>query len=236
LFLFGLIIFRVNVSISESQSSQLFDVNLKYGWNMVSFPFTDAKIEYLQSNCYFLYPYAFYLNSSTKKYEKFSLKTDTNLGGIGLFIFTYDDCTLKISGSNKFRPSEIELKKGLNHIAIPYNGIDLGYLSGCRINEVRYLNSTDGNLYKWESYWGTPIIYSKYNITTKKWEKIGEFKSFPLPTGINILIDVSDNCKLNFGASQSSSSQATTTSTSSTSTTTTTQSGGGGGGGRRLPT
>jgi hypothetical protein len=144
---------------------------------MVSFPFTDVKIEYTQSNCYFLYPYAFHLNSSTKKYEKFGLKTDINLGGIGLYVYSFDDCTLRISGSNKFQPSEIELKAGLNHIGIPYCGINLENISDCGDIKIIYYNSSDKKWYTW--------ILGRDKVS--------------LPSGISVFIHVNKDCKLSFG-------------------------------------
>jgi hypothetical protein len=196
------------------QSPLTFDLKLKAGWNMVSLPFADSEIKFEQSNCYFLYIYALHLNSTTKKYEKLNLASDEEkLRNVGLFVYSYNECTLKISGTKKLQMLEIKLKKGSNHIAVPYDGIELGGLSGCKINKITYLNSTDGNWYKWEAYWGSTILYSKQNPVSKKWERIGESNSFLLPAGVSIFVDVSEDCTLNLKTATTSTTLSTSTST-----------------------
>jgi hypothetical protein len=206
--------------------SSTFEIKLNAGWNWISFPFTEAQINYKESDCYFLYPYVQYFNSTTQKFSNLNIKTASNLGGLGLRLYSFDNCTLKITGSNIYQPSEIYLKKGYNLIAIPYGGIDLNNLKGCKINFIRYYNSSDRNWYQWESAWGKGLTYLTFNNTGKIWQKIGDFESFTLPVGISILINVNEDCKLSFSGSQSSSQQTTTTSTSGTLTTTTTPRGG----------
>jgi hypothetical protein len=191
--------------------SSTFEIKLNPGWNWISFPFTEAKINYKESDCYFLYPYAQYFNSTEKKFSNINIKIASNLGGLGLRLYSFDNCTLKIDGKGEYKPTEIYLNKGYNLIAIPYGGIDLINLKGCNINFVRYYNSSDRKWYQWESVWGKGLIYLKFNNTEKVWEKVGEVESFKLPAGISILINVNENCKLSFGDSQSSSSQTTIT-------------------------
>jgi hypothetical protein len=232
LFVLVLSFFQLKNIIAQSST---FEIKLNPGWNWISFPFTEAQINYKNSDCYFLYPYAQYFNSTTQKLSDLNLKTASNLGGLGLRLYSFDNCTLKIDGKGEYKPPEIYLSKGYNLIAIPYGGIDLINLKGCKINFVRYYNSSDRKWYQWEPVWGKGLTYLTFNNTVKMWQKVTEVESFRLPAGISILINVNENCNLSFGAPQSSPPQTTTTSTSSISTTTTTGGGGGGRGGGLLP-
>jgi hypothetical protein len=209
--------------IAQAPSSTLtFEIKLNPGWNWVSFPLTDPQIDYKNSDCYFLYPYAQYFNSSIQRFSNIYIKTANNLGGLGFRLYSFDKCTLNVTGRGKYQPSEIDLKKGNNLVAIPYGGIDLAKLRGCKINFIRYYNSSDHRWYQWEAEWGKGIIYLTYNMTSRKWEKIKEFESFILPAGISILINVNDDCKLSF--------ELITTTTTLPHTTTTTTGGGRDGG------
>ena len=107
--------------------------------------------------------------------------------------------------------TEIDLKKGYNLVAIPYGGIDLVNLKGCKINFIRYYNSSDGKWYQWEAVWGKGIMHLIYNSTSKKWERIKEVESFLLPAGISIFINVDEDCKLSFGAPSTGTSTAAPT-------------------------
>jgi hypothetical protein len=213
----SLLVFVLVLSFFELKNitaqSSTFEIKLNPGWNWISFPFTEAQINYKESDCYFLYPYAQYFNSTEQKFSNLNIKTTSNLGGLGLRLYSFDNCTLKIDGKGEYKPPEIYLKKGYNLIAIPYEGIDLTNLKGCKINFVRYYNSSDRKWYQWESAWGKGLIYLTYNNTGKMWQKVSEHESFTLPVGISILINVNEDCKLSFSGSQSSSSQTTTTTT-----------------------
>jgi hypothetical protein len=221
-FVLVLSFFQLKNIIAQSST---FEIKLNAGWNWISFPFTDAQINYKESDCYFLYPYAQYFNSSEQKFSNLNIKTANNLGGLGLRLYSFDDCTLKITGSKTYNPAEIDLKKGFNLIAIPYGGIDLVNLKGCKINFIRYYNSSDGKWYQWEAVWGKGIIHLIYNKANKKWEKIKEVESFLLPAGISILINVDEDCKLSFSVPSTATTTLTSKTTSSASTTTATEGG-----------
>jgi len=207
---------------SNAQSSQIFEIKLNPGWNLVSFPFTDAKIDFKESDCYFLYLYAQYFNTTAKKFEKINIKMTNNLGAMGLYLYSFDSCTLKVSGNSIYNPSKIELKKGINLIAVPYGGINLGSLRGCKINFIRYYNSSDRKWYQWEFQLGGIIEERVYNSSGKRWEKVDEFTSFLLPAGLGILINLSEDCSLSFESSITTTTSTTTTSSTLPSTTTTT--------------
>jgi len=207
---------------SSAQSSQIFEIKLNPGWNLVSFPFIDAKINFKESDCYFLYLYAQYFNTTAAKFEKINIKTANNLGAIGLYLYSFDNCTLKVSGNSIYNPSQIELKKGINLIAIPYSGIDLGGLRGCKINFIRYYNSSDRKWYQWEFRWGDIIEERVYNSSGKRWEKVNEYTSFLLPGGISIFINVNEDCMLSFETSTTTTTSTITTTTTTRPTTTTT--------------
>jgi len=212
---FIVILYPLALNGSAAQYSQIFEIKLNPGWNLVSFPFTDAKINFKESDCYFLYLYAQYFNTTAKKFEKINIKTANNIGAMGLYLYSFDNCTLKVSGNSIYNPSQIDLKKGINLIAVPYGGINLRSLSGCKINFVRYYNSSDRKWHQWESQWGGMIEERVYNASVKRWEKVNEFTSFLLPGGLSIIIHVNEDCRLSF----ETGTPLTTTTTTTTSTT-----------------
>ena len=192
---------------------------------MISFPFVDAEIEYKQSDCYFLHIHAAHFNSTKKqenKWEIINIKHEKKLGGLGLFIYSFDNCTLKVRGRTPYIVSEIKLNEGTNHVAIPYGGIDLIDLNGveeCKIKSIRHLNSSSRKTHKWEFGFKT-IIHYVYNITNKKWERIKNYDSFYLPHGISVFIDAGEECELRLKKVSKTTTTTTTTLPGKTTTTT----------------
>jgi hypothetical protein len=215
---------------SQSQSLETLEIKLGKGWNMVSFPFEKAYIFFNESDCYFLFNFAGKLKDPTKRafrerYEPYNLNQEKDeLGGIPLVIYSYEECTLKVKGSGRLTANEINkrenlvnLTKGLNHIPIPYGGIQLTQLKDCTINSVMYYNSSEVfyKWYRWEPLGFGQIKFSKSN-DTKTWSEISTLDNYYLPHGISVFIDVKEKCKLRFSEESTQTAVTTTTTTQQT--------------------
>jgi hypothetical protein len=217
---------------NQPQSLEDLEIKLGRGWNMVSFPFEKAYIFFNESDCYFLFNFAGKLKDPTKRafrerYEPYNLKLKKDeLGGIPLVIYSYEECTLKVKGSGRLTANEINkrenlvnLKKGLNHIPIPYGGIRLTQIENCPIESVRYYNSSEEvyKWYKWEPYGIGGIKFLKSN-DTKTWVPIStsQARNYYLPHGISVFIDVREECKLRFSEESTETAVTTTTTTQPT--------------------
>jgi hypothetical protein len=232
LFLISLFLLLVTSSLvfatngqNQPQSLEDLEIKLGRGWNMVSFPFEKAYIFFNESDCYFLFNFAGKLKDPTKRafrerYEPYNLKLKKDeLGGIPLVIYSYEECTLKVKGSGRLTANEINkrenlvnLTKGLNHIPIPYDGIQLTQLKDCTINSVMYYNSSEAfyKWYRWEPLGFGQIKFSKSN-DTKTWIEIPTSDNYYLPHGISVFIDVKEKCKLRFSGESTQTAGTTTT-------------------------
>jgi hypothetical protein len=211
----------------QSQETLEMEIKLGRGSNMVSFPFEKAYIFFNESDCYFLFNFAGKLKDPTKRafrerYETYNLNQKKyELGGKPLVIYSYEECTLKVKGSGRLTVNEInkredlvKLKKGLNHIPIPYDGIKLTQIKDCPIKSVMYYNSSEQvyKWYKWEPYGIGQIMFYKSN-DTKTWIPIQTLNNYYLPHGISVFIDVREDCKLMFSEESTETAGATTTTT-----------------------
>ncbi|MCC5994326.1 MAG: hypothetical protein LM587_01925 [Candidatus Aenigmarchaeota archaeon] len=212
-FLFFSLLYFLKISLSQPQrppgqpqpngggegSYTYFPIKLFAGWNFISIPFYDGEIAYSLSDCYFLYNRGrHYLPNGTLMI--INLEPDdrkvTQIGAITFGIYSYTSCTLQVRGQIPFRPSSLELKKGKNFIATPYNGLEVSKVSGSEIDAIVYFNSSEKRWYKLENRWGRIYRYV-YNPITKKWEiKEENLTSFLIPPGTGIYISARNDCKV----------------------------------------
>lgn len=175
-----------------------FPIKLFAGWNFISIPFYDGEIAYSPSDCYFLYNRGrHYLPNGTLVI--INLEPDnrkvTQIGAITFGIYSYTNCTLRVGGQIPFRPSFLELKKGKNFIAVPYNGLEVSKVSGSEIDAIVYFNSSEKRWYKLENRWGKIYRYI-YDRKTKEWKNKDTLNSFLIPPGTGIYINARNDCKI----------------------------------------
>jgi hypothetical protein len=225
------LVFAKNGQQPQSQETLEMEIKLGRGLNMVSFPFEKAYILFNESDCYFLFNLAGKLKDPTKstfrdRYETYNLKEKKyKLGGIPLVIYSFEECTLKVKGSGRLTANEINkredlvnLRKGLNHIPIPYGGIKLTQIGGCEIKSVRYYNSSeqDYKWYRWVPSGNKAKFFKSKDART--WVEIStlEADKYYLPHGISVFINVRENCKLRFSEESTETARTTTTTTQQT--------------------
>jgi hypothetical protein len=94
-----------------------------------------------------------------------------------------------------FQPSFLELKKGKNFIAVPYNGLEVSKVSGSEIDAIVYFNSSEKRWYKLVNQWGKIYRYV-YDGKTKEWKSKDILTSFLIPPGTGIYISARNDCKI----------------------------------------
>lgn len=172
-----------------------FVLNLKRGWNMVSIPFKEYEIVYVDQD---IVRTVFYYNASGNKYETADLK-DAKLKGFWAYSFS-NDKKIFVNGKVKFAPWEIQLYANLsrkdtpNLIPIPKEGIHLNSERGdCEITRFYYYNTTENTWYKWNATSGE---YLRYNPQSKSYELVKIDNDPFIEEGKSIFLFIKNNCRL----------------------------------------
>jgi len=176
-----------------------YNLTLKRGWNLVSFPFKEYTLVSIPQS---VYPMVYSYNSVEGTYEIFNLTTEyKKLRLRGFWVYSFEDNQrIVISGSEPFSSSEINLYANLSRadtphqIAIPIKGIYLNSEKGsCEITRFYYWNSSDNTWYKWNATTGE---YSRYNSEKKAYELIRVDRDPFIASGVSIFLYVRKNCTL----------------------------------------
>lgn len=113
-------------------------INLKKGWNLVSFYIKDYNLESILKNKNILEIKSLDKNFNSKLPFKLNTLKEINLGQ-GYWINTSDETEIILEGTKNITKLEVPLKKGWNLLGYPYNkGQDL--IINENINEIKDIN------------------------------------------------------------------------------------------------
>jgi len=163
-------------------------LNLKSGWNLISFPFVDYVISQMKD----VHPYVYTYNPITSSYEQIDI---AKASGKGFWVYASKDTAIEIMGTQSLYPENISLVANKpNLIPIPKDGLKVISQKGnCKITKFYYYNSTDQTWYRWNATNGE---YSKFNYEKKLYELVKIDKDPFIPEGLAIFIYTENDCRL----------------------------------------
>jgi hypothetical protein len=165
-----------------------FSLQLKKGWNLISFPFVSYDISEMKN----VNPTVYIFDLETSSYKQIDI---TRASGKGFWVYAFQDTKIVVDGADSLYPEQISLIANKpNLIPIPANGLRVNSQKGnCKITKFHYYNSTDQTWYQWNA---GNREYSKYNMEKKAYEVVRVDEDPFIPEGAAIFLYVENNCRL----------------------------------------